>query len=91
MSKNVGNDQREKFNIRVGEEWSDLDIKFEEAESRTWISSVLLMLALLLIGMAAAFFVATGDSSGVSGIAEFSRLVVILLLFQYGHASHGPP
>lgn len=81
MNKKASENQNAKLDIRVGEKWDDLDVRFEEARSRAWLSSALLALALLLMGIAAAFFVATEDRAGISGIADFSQFLVILVLF----------
>jgi hypothetical protein len=84
VNKHKSNKTDEKIYVRVGQEWTDLEVQVEEeAEARDWLLVVLLALALLLLGIAAAFFVLMGDQEGVAGLSDFSKLLLVLLVFRH--------
>lgn len=68
--------------VCVGQEWTDLEVDVKEAKVHDWLLVVLLALALLLLGIAAAFFVLTGNGAGIDGLSDFSKFLVLLLIYR---------
>lgn len=72
-----------KLHVCVGQQWTDLEVDVKEAKVRDWLLVVLLALALLLLGIAAAFFVLTSNRAGIDELSDFSKFLVLLIIYRH--------